>query len=84
MKSLLSAVVLVTFSASAAAAGCGWMKQQAVADAETKSDKQTVMQSTPSDAGRSTEAETAATKTERTDDRMQVAVQPTADDAANN
>lgn len=84
MKSLLTAAVILTFAATNAAAACGWKSSETVADLDKQTDKQqTAMQSTPSDATR-TDEETAERTTDRSDGRLQIAVEPRVEDAANN
>jgi hypothetical protein len=81
MKSLIAAAAMVAFGATSAAAACGWSKADPVADLDVKTDKQTAMQSAPADAG-TTPDRTA--DTDRSDARLQLAVEPRAEDADSN
>jgi hypothetical protein len=83
MKSVFAAVAIVAFGATSAAAACGWKaKQDAVADLDVKTEQQqTAKQSTPADASK---AEDRTATSERSSERLQLAVDPRADDAANN
>ncbi|MDZ7712537.1 MAG: hypothetical protein U5L06_05255 [Rhodovibrio sp.] len=88
MKSVIAAAAIVAFGATSAAAACGWKaKQDTVADLDVKTEQQqTAKQSTPADASKA-EDRTAKDRTagsERTSERLQLAVDPRADDAANN
>ena len=93
MKSVIAAAAIVAFGATSAAAACGWnAKQDTVADLDVKTEQQqTAKQSTPAEASKATdrtaEDRTAKDRTagsERTSERLQLAVDPRADDAANN
>ncbi len=83
MKSVIAAAAIVAFGATSAAAACGWKaKQDTVADLDVKTEQQqTAKQSTPADESK---AEDRTAESERTSERLQLAVDPRADDAANN
>jgi len=88
MKSVIAAAAIVAFGATSAAAACGWnAKQDTVADLDVKTEQQqTAKQSTPAEASKATDrtAEDRTAGSERTSERLQLAVDPRADDAANN
>ena len=84
MKSLFAAAAIVAFGATSAAAACGWSKADTVADLDVKTEQkeqQTAKQSTPADAE---QAGDRTAETDRTGERVQIAVEPGADDVANN
>ena len=83
MKSVIAAAAIVAFGATSAAADCGWKaKQDTVADLDVKTEQQqTAKQSTPADEPK---AEDRTAESERTSERLQLAVDPRTDDAANN
>ena len=80
MKSVFAAAAIAAFGAtSAAAADCGWKaKQDAIAGLDMKTEQQqTAKQSTPAAAAKTGDR---TAETERTGARLQVAVDPRADD----
>jgi hypothetical protein len=88
MKSVIAAAAILAFGATSAAAACGWKSSNTVADLDVKTEQQqTAKQSTPADASPADASEKSSgrtAETDRTSERLQLAVDPRADDAANN
>lgn len=83
MKSVIAAAAIVAFGATSAAAGCGWKSSNTVADLDVKTERQqTAKQSIPADASENSTHRTA--ETDGKSERLQLAVDPRANAAANN